>query len=305
MSYVTQELLNRLCRQVEARGTVVWYDPDQTYADLAAALTSEQVAGATILRYTPAGGFFALRHDLESVWGTAAHAPNVLIYVPLERQRTHHGLIEYEVAGVYLQPGQQPPELDTALATVARHALAPLLPPAAVAKIINQVTAGQLTLTELDHLAAKGDELATGALAMIFHTGAAHEIALAFLVDDAADAAIAARQALPELSRLLADTIGVPLTAATPAELRRRLARQVLMTDYLAHFDAPPPGPMRACRSHPQPRAVTRPSNWRRVGAIAGTPCPAICTGRSRPAQTWRWIHRCLRSRPCAASRLF
>jgi predicted ATP-dependent Lon-type protease len=43
--------------------------------------------------------------------------------VPGDRGKTDYALIELEVAGIVMQPGQQPPTRNTRLAIVARNAL--------------------------------------------------------------------------------------------------------------------------------------------------------------------------------------
>ena len=68
MALVTEALLNLLCRQIEARGTVVWFDPEQTYLELAQSLESKTVAQATVHHYDPERGFVWLRRQLESLW---------------------------------------------------------------------------------------------------------------------------------------------------------------------------------------------------------------------------------------------
>ena len=51
MGLVTDTLLKLLQRQIEAHRTLVWYDPEHAYLDLASSLTPEQVAGAAVYRY--------------------------------------------------------------------------------------------------------------------------------------------------------------------------------------------------------------------------------------------------------------
>ena len=234
MGQVTQELLNRIRAQVDHAGTVVWYDPGRDYAELAAALTVGELGCDHLVCYSAETGFLALRHDLETIWGYRETPPRLVLYVPLARQDAQSALIEYEAAGVVMRPGQQPPEQDTALEAIAQTALSRVLPPAAVTKIVGQVQARQLTLAELDRVAERGAEAKTGALAMIFDTGNAHEIALRFLIGDAFDGEIEKRSALTALRQLLSDTLGVSLAGDGPQELRALTARNVLMTDYLS-----------------------------------------------------------------------
>ncbi len=243
MGLVTETLFDLLRRQLEAHCTLVWYDPEQAYRDVARSLTPEQLAEAAIHRYQPERGFLWLRRQLEPLWAERTDPPRLLIYVPLSQAEDGKALIEFEVAGVVAQPGQQPPERNTALAAVARQALAAVFPPAAVEEIVGQVEAGQLSLSELDRLAEQGAQAQTGAVAVIFGHGDISEVAIRFLSDPALDAELEARQALGSLAGLLANALGISFAVAEgPAGLRAQLARQVLVTDFVeALGDQVPP----------------------------------------------------------------
>ena len=233
MALVTERLLEQLGSQVESHSVLVWYDPDETYREIVDQLTSERMAGAAIHRYRTEEGFVALRRELEPLWN-GTMAPRLLVYVPLSRAKTHNALIEFEVAGVVVQPGQQPPERNTALAAVARRALASVFPPAALEEIVGQVEAGQLSLAELDQLGEKGVEAQTGAVALIFGSGNVSEVAIRFLADPAVDGEIEAKGALGSVAKLLSDALGVSLPVGQgPLGLRVQLARQVLVTDLI------------------------------------------------------------------------
>ena len=233
MALVTETLLALIRKQVETHSTAVWFDPDKAYLDLAQSLTPEVMADAAIHRYDPERGFVWLRRQLETLWEKRTDPPRLLIYVPLPQAETHYALIEFEVGGVVMRPGQQPPEQNTALSAVARRALEAVFPPAALEEIVGQVEAGQLSLAELDDLAEQRIEAQTGVVATIFGSGNVSEVALRFLAGDSTlDDEIESRQAIGNLARLLSDALGVPfLTDQGPAALRAQLARQVLVTD--------------------------------------------------------------------------
>lgn len=242
MSLISQTLIHTLRQQITKHGVVVWYDPAQEYAALAAALQSEDVAGAAIFRYQASRGFLWLRHTLESSW-QGETTPRLLIYVPVERAASQYALIEFEAAGIVLQPGMQPPEQNTALAVIARQALPQVFPPAAIAEMVSQVEAGQLTLAELDRQAEKGLDGQTGVISAIFDTGNAHDVALRFLSEPKLDGDIANRQALPGIAALLSDALGLTFSAAEgTAVLRAQLARHILLTDLRESLgsDTPP-----------------------------------------------------------------
>lgn len=231
MGLVTDALVDLLRKQIGTHCTLVWYDPERAYLDLAPSLMPEQVAGAAVYCYEPERGFLWLRRELEPLWAGRTDPPRLLLYVPLEQAEAENALIEYEIAGGVLRPGQQPPGQNTALAAVARKGLATVVPAARLEEIVEQVEAGHLSLAELDDLGAKGGY---GVLGVIFGTGDAQEIALRFLADPSLDAEIEARQAVASLASLLSAALAVsfPPEQGTAA-LRARVARQVLVTDLL------------------------------------------------------------------------
>lgn len=246
MSLVTETLLGLLAEQIKAYGTVVWYDPEKAYVSLVDSLTPADLAGAAIQRYEPARGFVWLRRQIEPLWGQGAAPPRLVIYVPLAQAATGHALVEYEVGGAIVAPGQQPPERNTALAAVAQRALAGIRPPAALEQIVAEVAAGKWSLAELDREAERGLEAQAGVLKLVFETGNPAQIALRFLADPVVDARIAEKGALGSLAVALGDLLGVPFRADEGIEgLRARLARQVLVTDFLGAFGDDPPVALR------------------------------------------------------------
>jgi hypothetical protein len=233
MGLLSDFLRQRLAQQVAECGLVVWYDPQGDYRGLAADLTLPET---TLVRY--GDSFFALRNQVEPLLG-GLEPPRLVVYVPLDQAETHHALAELEVAGVVLKPGAQPPSRNTRLSLVARRALAPILGDAQAAEIEKQVEAGKLTLADLDRLADVGPG---GVVSVLFGTGLAHEVALAFLAHGDLDGEIAAKQAMPELSALLGPAFGLELPAdGTPAALRARLARHLLASDLMANLQGSPP----------------------------------------------------------------
>jgi len=256
MALVTETLLDALRRQIETHRTVVWYDPEQAYLDVARSLTPEQLADAAIHRYEPERGFLWLRRGLETLWADRTQPPRLLLYVPLAQAGAQQALVEFEVAGVVVQPGQQPPEQNSALAAVARRALAAVLPPAAVEKLVGQVEAGQLSLVELDELAETGIQALTGVIATVFGSGNVSDVAICFLSNPSLDAKIEKRQAIGSLAGLLSEALGVTFEVAwEAAALRAQLARQVLITDLIEALGDEIPQALRTVRVASRPVA--------------------------------------------------
>ncbi|MFZ5915458.1 MAG: PglZ domain-containing protein [Chloroflexota bacterium] len=234
MGLVTDALVGLLWKQIEAHCTLVWYDPEHAYLDVARSLTPENLSGAAVYCYEPERGFLWLRRQLEPLWAERTDPPRLLLYVPLGQAEAENALIEYEIAGAVLRPDQQPPELNTALAAIARQGLSTVVPAARLEEIVGQIEAGHLSLAELDALAEKGVEALTGVIATLFGSGNPQEVALRFLSDPSLDAEIEARQALASLASLFSEALGVSFVPGLgTAALRARVARQVLVTELL------------------------------------------------------------------------
>src|SRR5271166_3770874 len=184
---VTEYLFQLIAKQVEDRGLVVWYDPEQAFVAAAAAL---EIPKTTIARYD--GSFFRLRQEIDHLMNDC-QPPRLVVYVPLDRGNTHNALVELEAAGVVMRPGQQPPNRNTKLAVVARNALKPLLGDDQVGEIEKQVETGKLSLADLNALADKGRDF--GVLSLIFGSANPQEVALAFLHGDDHDADIEKKSA--------------------------------------------------------------------------------------------------------------
>jgi hypothetical protein len=243
MGIVTKHLIERIRGQVEEHGIVVWFDPQGAYAGVVDGLAWP---GTAIHRYEDS--FIALRFAVDALLNDEG-PPRLVVYVPQAENETHYALVELIRAGVVMRPGQQPPERNTALAMIARDALGTVFPPEAVAEITQQVTREQLNLADLDHLAEQGTQVQTGALAVIFGSGSAAEVALAFLSDEGCDAAILEKRAVPDLVRLLAEAYGADLPGdEPPASIRLRLARHVLLTDFVVALGDAAPDSLRSAR---------------------------------------------------------
>src|SRR5262245_17585438 len=229
MAVVTEYLFQLIVKQVDDRGLVVWYDPEQAYGAAAAELSLTNII---VARYD--GSFFKLRKEIDHLLNDGK-APRLVVYVPIEREKTHSALIELDCAGVIMQPRQQPPACNTRLSVVARNALKQILGEDQVAAIEKQVEAGKLSLADLDSLADKGKDISTGVLALIFGSANPQEVALAFLNSDQHDKEIGKKEAGKELRRLLEVSFDIELPAAEAlTNWRARLGRHVLLTDLFA-----------------------------------------------------------------------
>jgi hypothetical protein len=135
---MSEHLVQLIAKQVDDKGLVVWYDPEQAYGAVAAELS---LPNTVVARYD--GSFFQLRKEIDHLLNDG-QAPRLVVYVPVERTETHSALIELDGAGVIMQPRQQPPACNTRLSVVARNALKPILGEDQVAAIERQVGGGQV-----------------------------------------------------------------------------------------------------------------------------------------------------------------
>jgi hypothetical protein len=223
---VTKHLLELIAKQVEERGLVVWYDPEQAYAEAATALSLPKT---TIVRYD--GSFFQLRREIDMLMNDQ-QPPRLVTYVPTDRTQTSDALVELEAAGVVMQPGQQPPNRNTRLAIVARQVLRPILGDETAAEVEKQVESGKLSLADLNSLASKGKEISTGVLTLIFGNANPQDVALAFLSTDHYDAEVEKKSAHSELLGLLQKAYDIEFPARiTLPEARDQLVRHVLLTE--------------------------------------------------------------------------
>jgi hypothetical protein len=99
---VTDYLFQLIAKQVDDRGLVVWYDPEEAYR---AAVADWRLPNTTVTRYD--GSFFKLRNEIDHLLNNG-QPPRLVVYVPVERAETHSALIELDSAGVIMQPQQQP-----------------------------------------------------------------------------------------------------------------------------------------------------------------------------------------------------
>lgn len=231
LDIVTEYIINLIAKQVNEHGLVVWYGPDGVYGD---ALEALDFPDTTVLRYD--GSFVKLRWQIDKKrLMDGVEPPRLVVYVPVAQEETHHALIELEAGGVIIQPGQQPPARNTRLAVADRNALKGILGDEAVARVEKQAEAGRLTLADLNALADKSGEISKGIVVLIFGTGNPQEVALSLLNNDQFDESIIKKDAQGELSELLCREFGFEAPYGTTlCDLRQKLARHVLMTDFIA-----------------------------------------------------------------------
>jgi hypothetical protein len=226
MPVVTESLVQLIAKQVDEKGLVVWYDPEQAYVPVVAEL---HLPNTIVARYD--GSFLKLRKEIDDLLNDG-QPPRLVVYVPIERTETYSALIELDCAGVVMQPRQQPPACNTRLSVVARNALKPILGEDQVGEIERQAEAGKLSLADLNSLAEQGIDISTGVLKLIFGSANPQEVALAFLHGEQRDEEVRKKEAQKELRHLLQISFDIKLPASeTQPNWRLRLGRHILLTD--------------------------------------------------------------------------
>jgi hypothetical protein len=234
MGRVTTFLQNVIARQIDERRIVLWFDPERHYVDLVGELT---LPDTHIARYD--GSFFALRADVDPLLDGSA-PPRLLVYVPLAEDATDDALIELVSLAAVLKPGQAAPQRNTRLSVIARRALHSVLGAEKAEEVARQVEAGKLSLTDVERLDSV--EGGSAVLKSIFGTNDPQDVALKFLSDERYDAVLMKRQAVDELAALLARAFGTAFPAAVAcAELRERLVRHILTSEFLLTLGQPLP----------------------------------------------------------------
>ena len=229
MAVVTESLVQMIGKQVDEKGLVVWYDPEQAYCTVA---TELHLPNTTVARYE--GSFLKLRKEIDHLLNDN-QPPRLVVYVPMDRTQTDSALIELDCAGVIMQPRQQPPACNTRLSVVGRNALKQILGDDQVSEIERQVESGKLSLADLNSLAEQGIDISTGVLKLIFGSANPQEVALAFLHSEQHDEEIDKKDAQKELRHLLQISFDIELSAIEDlSKWRARLGRHVLLTDFFA-----------------------------------------------------------------------
>ena len=234
MPKLTDSLSQILQRQLNERGIVVWYDPEQAYSKAVDGLNLKEV---TVLKYVD--GYFRLREELENwlEWiddkGTpiADHEvpPKLLVYVPKDRAESHFALIEVDTAGVVVEPGAPVTERNTRLSGLVERVFTKISPEKA-SHVARQVEDGLLNFEEIEQMAEDAGSSATGALKLIFGQASPVEILLRFASSKEHDSKVTEKNALKELKALVEEETGlVTDKLKTPTALRESLVKHLLL----------------------------------------------------------------------------
>jgi len=255
---VSDYLRSLIYHQVKSHSLVVWYDPEGHYLDFQKSLELPETAVVSFQ-----GSFFALRYQIDHLLNDD-EPPRLLIYLPLDRSDTYNALVEAEAAGVVMQPGQHPNERNTRLSIIARNALKKSLGEEAAADIEKQVASGKLSFSELDGIGDRVGQKIAGVIPLIFQTTNPKDVDFKFLSSDRYDERIIEKDALSELTLMMQGEFGlqaqvqvqVQVQTGSPEEVRQKLARHILVTEFLSSLKSGVPAQLAAMSIASNPGAA-------------------------------------------------
>ncbi|MFH1951478.1 MAG: PglZ domain-containing protein [Pseudomonadota bacterium] len=241
MGKVSEYIVGLVAKQVEDKGIVVWYDPDNVYAGVMDKLT---IPATTVLQYEDS--FFGLRAEIEPFLEFIDESgrprpecevtPRLVVYIPKARPETHYALIEVEQAGVVMEPGANPWQRNTRLRVIAEQVFKKIAPDS-VQDIGRQIDDGILSLEELDRLSEEVEGIATATIKIIFGTASVVDVAMAFAASAEHDKAIQTKKAMPELVGLFRSELGIEIDPDIELESgRKTLLRILLVSDLLSRM---------------------------------------------------------------------
>jgi hypothetical protein len=246
-----EDIARLLGERLKARGIVVWYDPHAEFAQFVDELRGTPAAGAALSQVVVggspaslvqfAGSMFELRAFVEPL--VSGDTPDrVVVYLPgLERDEHGSVLMEMEKAG-----DCWPPRLKT----IARNLLRKRYTDGQIDELL-----GRSSVDYGDIASALSDAGGEGpsVLKAIFSEASGSDAILGtWLVRDDRDTEILAKEAIPELLKLIRSRLGLELPEATSvAKLRAIAIRYVLAGEFRSDLTGDPPASLEGV---PSPR---------------------------------------------------
>ncbi|MFX0201058.1 MAG: PglZ domain-containing protein [Candidatus Hodarchaeota archaeon] len=215
---VTDHLISTIRKRIGKYGIVVWYDPNKTFRMVARETVDENTKFAEFT-----GSYYRLRHEIELLMAQES-PPRLLIYLPDDPLP--------KLMDVMLGPAKAGIVFQESLRTIARAALKDLIPKAALDELLKNDV---VTLEELDKIGATGAGVDASIISVIFGTASPHEVTAKYLCYEELENAVDSKNSFPDLIRFLRVSLGLEVEdVASHEELKRKLCRHVLMTEFLA-----------------------------------------------------------------------
>lgn len=253
MGVITEAIEKLLSEYIRDRGLVLWFDPERHYESILCGLNAGQ---QRVLTFD--GSFYKLRLEAEPFL-RGIESPKLLVYLTTSWEQAKEPLAELITLGVDLYPGAAG-NRNTRLAVVSRKALKGRVADGVLADLDRQIEQGGLTLAELEDLAL-GDAATALPTTLTVHFGTprVEDAALEFLAHPDRDQELMSRNGLSDFAKAIAGHYGIPVESSiTCAELRKRLARQVLTCDLLKALGPETPEALKALLASTEPAVAAR-----------------------------------------------
>ncbi|RME21154.1 MAG: PglZ domain-containing protein [Deltaproteobacteria bacterium] len=235
-------IATQLLRDIQKRTVVVFYDPRREFEgfiDELRPLEPPEGQGGIprvwvedkqthLLRFE--GSYFALKASAEPILSLDKPEP-LLVYLPgEERDRQGSVLMEMEKAGTTYEPQ---------LRRLARNVLRRWFTDGDIDQML---AADNLTYHDVVAYMEQGGDGQGSVVQLVVSEKDSERILIRWLADPELDARLEARQAIPELYRLVQARLGFALEADTPlAKARRQTLRFVLVNEFRQDLRCTPP----------------------------------------------------------------
>ncbi|MCL6478736.1 MAG: PglZ domain-containing protein [Peptococcaceae bacterium] len=223
MGPVSRYVFETVSRELDRHGIVVWYDEGCHFKEIADRLADDKTL---VVKFT--GSYYRLRAAAEELFSRFDSASvnnlrRLLLYIPrAPLDRRMDVLLEISRAGSVYS--------DT-LFTAARLALKESIPGTVLDEILSNEN---LSLEDIDRIAESEMNTGAGTLAVIFGTGASHEIAANYLTGPKWQEKVDEKGLLPELIKYFSKTFGLAVTGTeTHTALKENLERHLLLTEFI------------------------------------------------------------------------
>jgi hypothetical protein len=234
-------IAHQVGERIKTRSVVVWYDPRQEFAPFVEELRAGAAAQvgpidvtigeSSVALVSDMGSKFEMRTAVESLVDVE-HPATALVYVPAAApDPTASVLMEMEKAGIRYEPQ---------LKQLARNFFRQTMTDGEIDKLVER---SAVTYEDLARASAGGGASEPSVLKGLFPgVGSQEEIVARWIVDSERDAAIAAKEAAPELANLLKSRLGLEVDPTEPLQKLRSVAvRYVLVGEFRDDLKADPP----------------------------------------------------------------
>jgi hypothetical protein len=252
-------LAQQLDEMLNKHSIVVFYDPRREFEPLFARELKEVGTGydglprvfvedrlTFVAQYE--GSYFALRAQVEPIIALDRPDP-LIVYVPgVSRDRQTSILMELEKAGTAYEPR---------LKRLALNVLRKRFTDGQIDEMLRPASLGYDDVVSFLHQGEEGKSASV--LRTIFDGAQSEALVTRWLVEAEKDAAIAQKDGLPELLKLIETRLGLTLAAETPlVDVRERLLRYVLVGEFRSDLECPPPASVAMVPVPPSGEHVSR-----------------------------------------------